>query len=388
MRKKILIFAALLLIVIALVFFLVLPVVADKRLNSVVVPPPYTASEKATTLHKQLLVVDLHADSLLWGRNLLERSSRGHIDVHRLIEGNVALQIFSVVTKTPRGLNIKSNDDKSDNITLLALSQRWPTSTWRSLKARALYQATRLHEMVAASEGKLVFIGSRSELSKYLEQRQRDQSITAGMLSIEGAHALDGEPSNVDALYAAGFRMIAPTHFFDNEFGGSMHGMNKGALTEKGKDMIRRMEAKNMIVDLAHASSQTIDDVLRISTRPVVVSHTGVIATCKNERNLTDDQLKAIARNGGLVGVGFWEEAICGYDAGSIAKAIRHIANLIGIDHVALGSDFDGAVRQPFDTTGLVYITEALLNQGFSESDIRLIMGGNTIQFLIANLPE
>jgi microsomal dipeptidase-like Zn-dependent dipeptidase len=143
-----------------------------------------------------------------------------------------------------------------------------------------------------------------------------------------------------------------------------------------------------MIVDLAHASSRTIDDVLRIATKPVVVSHTGVMGTCRNNRNLSDGQLMAIARNGGLIGIGFWEQAVCGKDATAIVRAIRYTSNIIGVDHVALGSDFDGAITQPFDVTGLVNITDALLSDGFSENEIKSIMGGNTIRFLLANLPE
>ena len=118
--------------------------------------------------------------------------------------------------------------------------------------------------------------------------------------------------------------------------------------------MVKRMEARKMIVDLSHGSDQQIDDVLAMATRPVVVSHTGVRGTCDNSRNLSDAQLRAIAANGGLVGIGFWETAVCGKDAAAIAKAVRYAAGLIGVDHVALGSDFDGAVPVPFDATGMV----------------------------------
>jgi len=97
-----------------------------------------------------------------------------------------------------------------------------------------------------------------------------------------------------------------------------------------------------------------ISDVLEISTRPVVVSHTGVKGTCNNARNLSDEQLKGIAKTGGIIGIGYWETAVCGRDAKAIARAIRYTANVAGVDHVALGSDFDGAVTEPFDTTGLV----------------------------------
>jgi len=191
----------------------VLPAQAEKRMNAVINLPPYVASEKAKALHQKLFVADLHADSLLWKRNLLERGARGHVDVPRLIEGNVALQAFTVVTKTPRGMNIESNDADTDNITLLAIASGWPMATWSSLKERALYQAGKLREMAAASNGKLTLIETARDLSDYLERRKREPHITAGFLGIEGAHALDDDLTNLDALFNAGFRMMSPTHF-------------------------------------------------------------------------------------------------------------------------------------------------------------------------------
>jgi membrane dipeptidase len=385
--KKFLIVVVLLLLLGAGIFFFVVPAQVEKGMNTVLVPPPYAASEKATELHKKLLVVDLHADSLLWNRDLLERGTYGHLDVPRLIEGNVAVQAFTIVTKTPRNMNIEANDDSTDNITLLAMAERWPVAAWSSLKERALYQAKRLHEFAARSNEKLTVIKSADELNTYLERRKSEPNITAGFLGIEGAHALDGDVNNVDLLFSAGIRMMAPTHFFDNDIAGSAHGVTKGGLSEKGKEMIRRMEAKKMIVDIAHASPSTIDEVLAMATRPVVVSHTGVKGTCDNTRNLSDEHLKAIAKTGGVIGIGFWDTAVCGTDAKAIAKAIRYTVNLIGVDYVGLGSDYDGAVPAPFDTTGLAQITDALLQEGFSETDIEKIMGGNLIRLLKANLP-
>ena len=290
-------------------------------------------------------VADLHADSLLWGRDLGQWSDRGHVDLPRLIEGNVALQVFSVVTKSPRNLNIERNDGDSDNILLLALAQRWPLRTWFSLMQRALYQADRLRAFAAAADGRLVLIKTRRDLRIFVDRRKLEPGIVAALLSLEGAHPLEGDPANVDLLFDAGFRMMGPSHYFDNEMAGSAHGVDKGGLADKGRDVIRRMEAKRMIVDLAHGSDQVVDDVLAMATRPVVVSHTGVRGTCDNRRNLSDDQLRAIARNGGLVGIGFWQTAVCGTDAAAIARAIRYTADLIGVDHVALGSDFDGATQ-------------------------------------------
>jgi len=373
---------------IAAAFFFALPQLIEEELNKVLNKPPYAASEQALTLHRQLTVVDLHADSLLWGRDLLERGTYGQLDIPRLADGNVAVQVFSLPTKTPRGLNIESNDDTSDNIFWLAIVDRWPLRTWRSLTERALYQARRLNEFARGSQGGFTVIKSSADLANYLERRRRNARLTAGLLSIEGAQALDGKLENLDVLYRTGYRMMSPSHFFDTDIGGSAAGIHKIGLTEKGREWVRRMEARHMIVDLAHASAKTIADVLAVATRPVVVSHTGVRGTCDNNRNLTDDQIRAVAAQGGLIGIGYWDTATCGADAKAIVKAMRYVSDRVGVEHVALGSDFDGAVTAPFDTTGLAEITDALLAAGYTEGEIRMIMGENAIQFLEANLPQ
>jgi microsomal dipeptidase-like Zn-dependent dipeptidase len=168
---------------------------------------------------------------------------------------------------------------------------------------------------------------------------------------------------------------------------GSSTGLRKGGLTTKGRELIQRMETKHMLIDLAHASSETILDVTTLASKPVIVSHTGVRGTCDNARNLSDQEIRAVAKTGGLVGIGYWDTAICSKDAHGIAKSIRYVANLTGIEHVGIGSDFDGATAMPFDTTGLVQITGALLQEGFSEREIQMIMGGNSLRLLQENLP-
>lgn len=368
-------------------FFFFAASFTERRLNPVITPPPYKVSERAQMLHDKLFVADMHADALLWNRDLNEDSPIAQVDVPKLLRGNVSLQAFTVVTKSPRGMNIENNDDKTDNIFLLALTQRQPFENLSSLTKRALWQAKHLHEYAAASGGKLVVIENKRDLAAFIVRRKTEK-IVGGWLGIEGAHALDGDVNNVDVLYDAGFRMMSPSHFFDNDIGGSAHGIEKYGLTDKGKEMIRRMEAKKMLVDVAHASSKTIDDVLAMATRPVVVSHTGVKGTCDNNRNLSDDQLRRIAATGGVIGIGFWDTAVCGEDAAHIAKAIRYTANLIGVEHVGLGSDFDGSVKAPFDTSGDALITEALINEGFSNDDIAKIMGGNIQNLMAAQLPD
>jgi microsomal dipeptidase-like Zn-dependent dipeptidase len=298
------------------------------------------------------------------------------------------LQVFSLPTKSPHGLNIERNDDNSDDIFWLAMVDRWPPATWNSLTQRALYQARRLHQFAKGSQSGFTVVESAADLSRYLERRRSNRRLTAGLLSIEGAHALDSKLENLDLLYRAGYRMMSPSHFFDNDIGGSSAGVRKTGLTDKGNEWVRQMEARHMIIDLAHASAKTIADVLSIATRPLLVSHTGVRGTCDNNRNFSDGQIRAVAAKGGLIGIGYWDTATCGTNAESIIKAMRYVSALVGAEHVALGSDFDGAVTAPFDTSGLVKITDAMLSAGYSEREIAMIMGGNVVEFLRANLPE
>jgi len=367
--------------------FFILPGQTDARLNNVR-GAKSPVSKRARALHQQLFVADLHADSLLFGRDLRKRWERGHVDFPRMREGNVALQAFTVVTKAPKGQNIERNPADSDQITRLVLAQRWPPRTWSSLLERAIYQAGRLNEFAASEGQRFVLVRNREELDYLVAARAANHKVVGGWLGIEGAHALEGDVENLDRLYDAGFRMIGLAHFFDNEFAGSAHGMEKYGLPDKGRELVQRMEAKHMIIDLAHTSPKTIDDVLKIAKRPVLVSHTGVKGTCDNQRNLSDAQLRAISANGGLIGIGYWVTAVCGSEAPAIARAIRHAANIAGVEHVALGSDFDGAVSTPFDASGLDQITQALLDTGFSEADVRKIMGENVLRFLGENLPQ
>jgi len=366
--------------------FVGLPGYVENSMNGVLRKPPYHVSARARDLESRIPIVDLHADSLLWSRDLLARGTRGQVDIPRLIEGHVALQAFTIVTKTPRGLNFQRNTPDSDNITLLSIVERWPPATWSSLTERALYQASRLRDFEARAQGKFTIIRSAADLHAYLDRRRIEPGITAGFLGIEGAPALDGNLANIDRLYDAGVRMMAPTHFFDNDIGGSSAGVGKTGLTDKGREMVRRMEARHMLVDVAHAAPRTIDDVLAIATRPVIVSHTGVKATCDNSRNLSDAQLRGIAHTGGVIGIAFFEVAVCGTDAAAIARAIRHAADTVGVDAVALGSDFDGAVVAPFDTTGLGLLIDALYQAGFTDGDIGKIMGGNALRVLLSSL--
>ena len=370
-------------------FFSVIPKEVAKRRNPVFIPPPYNISNDVKSVHERLFISDLHADSLLWDRDLLAYGTSGHVDVPRLINGNVGLQTFTVVTKVPIGHNINNTASNGlDMITLLAVAQLWPMHTWVSLMERTLYQAEKLRAFSSKSNGRLILIESASDLRRYVDLRKHNKDMVAGLLGIEGAHSLEGKLQNIDKLYDAGFRVIGLTHFFDNEIGGSAHGEQKGGLTKLGMEVIKHAEKLGIVIDLAHASSELIDDVLKISTKPVIVSHTGVKGTCNNQRNLTDEQIHSIAISGGVIGIGYWQTAVCGMNVEAIVKAIQYTISLVGVEHVALGSDFDGAVKVIFDTTGISKITESLLNKGFSEDDIQKIMGLNVVSVLLETLPS
>jgi len=370
----------------AIMFFGVVPGYVEQSMNQIDGQPLIVVSDEAKALHKTLTIVDLHSDSLLWNRDINDRAGRGHVDVPRLADGNVALQVFSSVTKTPKKQNYDSNSDETDNITLLTIVQLQPVTTWSSLLERSLYHAQKLHAAVEASNGGLVAITEAGQIDALVQRRQGENRPVGAMLSIEGLHDLEGKAENLDRLYSAGFRMAGLTHFFDNELGGSMHGIHKGGLTPFGREIVQRMEAKGMIVDIAHLSHTGVAEVLAMATRPVVSSHGGVQATCQVNRNLTDDEIRGVAKTGGLIGIGYWDGALCDTSPRAAAKAMHYVRDLVGIGTVALGSDYDGATTVRFDTSQLVQVTQALMDEGFTPDEIRAAMGGNALRVIRAGI--
>jgi microsomal dipeptidase-like Zn-dependent dipeptidase len=347
----------------------------------VALPEISARARRATAAH-----VDLHADSLLFGRDLLARSAIG-VDLPRLQAGGVALQVFDAVTVAPLGLNIERTEAGGpDMLDALDAGQLAPGQIHRPL-ARALAQAERLAAFAAASNGQLVLVRSRADLAALVERRGSNRNAVGALLGIEGAHALEANLANLDALERAGYRIVGLAHFFDNEFSGSAHGTEKGGLTEQGRALVAALEARKLVIDLAHASPRAFDETLALATRPVLVSHTGVRATCDNPRNLSDAQLRALAKNGGVAGIGFWGTAVCGRTPGKIAAAIRHAVAVAGEDHVALGSDYDGATTMGFDVSQLRAVTQALVDAGLSDATIRKVLGENARRLFARILP-
>lgn len=386
--KKILL-SLLILVVLGISFLLILgPAQTDKSLNTVLAHEPYVVSARAKELHDSLIVGDWHADTMLWNRDISRENDYGHVDLPRLRKGNVALQMFTTVTKSPEGLNYQQNaEDSADNITKLALVQRWPSSTWSSLTERALYQAIKLNSFAASNPDELWLIRNRTELNSFLEKRGQNRGLVGGLIGTEGSHALDGKLENVQVLYDAGFRMMSLHHFFDNKLGASLHGQSQSGLTEFGREVIRKINQLNVILDVSHSSEQVVTETLAVSDKPVVVSHTGFKGHCDTARNISDDLMKRIAAKGGLIAVGYWDAAACGEHPSKIVDAIKYGIELVGEDHVSLGSDFDGSVTTAFDTGELAALTHYMLEADFSETQIRKVMGQNMLGFLQQNLP-
>jgi microsomal dipeptidase-like Zn-dependent dipeptidase len=366
---------------------LVLGANAERFANRVEPVPLPAVSEAARRLHASSLVVDLHADSLLFGRDLLARSRVGHVDLPRLVEGGVGLQVLAFPTRVPLGFNIERTDGaRPDLLTWLGLARLSPLAT-RGPLGRALLAAERLDSLVARAGGALLPVRTRADLDALLARRRARPDAVGVLLGLEGAHALEGDPANLEVVFRAGHRLIGLAHFFDNEFAGSAHGLARGGLSEKGRTLVARMQELGLVVDLAHASPATVDDALVLLRRPALVSHGGVRATCDNPRNLSDAQLRALARGGGVIGIGYWDTAVCGTELTRVTAALRHVVELVGDDHAALGSDWDGGTTVGFDAAALPALTQQLLDEGLPEASVRKILGGNALRVLREVLP-
>ena len=260
-------------------FFLIttfIPPYIESERNPVKLEKPFIVSTEAQQIYARLdFISDLHCDALLWGRDLTRKSDRGHVDFPRMREANVAMEMFTIVSKSPAGQNMKSNSaDAFDNITPLTIAKGESPANWFSLINRTLSQSQDLADFIEEEGEHAIFIKTKTDLEKLIQARKSDKNVIGAMLGIEGAHALEGKIENLDQVYEAGVRMIGPTHFFDNELGGSAHGENLSGLTDFGKDVIRKMNELGIFVDLAHCSPAIVDDVLAITTAPVMVSHT------------------------------------------------------------------------------------------------------------------
>ena len=387
--KKLFWFLGISIIIILFLARAILPEQTDRALNQITEHRSFKISVDAHQLHETLLIGDWHAVSALWNRDLSIDNDHGHVDIPKIQKGNVALQMFTTVTKSPSGQNYDKNETNTrDNITTLAIVQGWPIKTWTSLYERAVFQSQKIHKLSEENPNDLMLIKSKLDLNSFLEKRKKNTTLIGGLIGTEGSHALDGDLENIKRLYDHGFRMMSLHHFFDNKLGGSLHGTTGDGLTPFGKDAVELMQDLEIIIDVSHSSENVVKDVLKLSSRPLVVSHTGFNGHCESPRNISDELMKSIANKGGLIAIGYWDGAICDNSPKSVASALMFGIDLVGEDHLSLGSDFDGSITPGFDTSELVAITDWLIKLGATESQIRKIMGKNMLLFIQTYLPN
>ena len=309
------------------------------------------------------LLVDLHTDALyehIRGRkDITRRSDKGHLDIPRMREGGVNGQVFAVWI-SPTELKPGEYCDF------------------------AFRGADAFDAVCAQSEGGVVPVRTPDEFRDVIAAGR-----IAAILGVEGGHALEGRLENLDRLYERGVRVLTLTWCNSNEFGDSSSDENKphGGLSPLGRRAVRRANELGMVIDVSHSADRTVFDILDAGMSPVIASHSGVRARRDFNRNLTDEQIRAIAANGGVMGIVFLpyflrepEEQASIED---VLNCIDHICQLVGPDHAALGSDFDGfegALPGLEDVTRIGNIGEGLRRRGFAAGDIAKILGLNFLR--------
>ena len=325
-------------------------------------------SDEARAIHAEHPAIDLHADTLMWSRwvgyDLAERHEppfpraafAGHVDLPRLVEGGIGAQFFGLVS-----LPFAKRGNAA------AVAQQID-----ALDAQVVAHPDRLRKVLRADE---------------VEAAARD-GVTAALLGIEGAHALDGDLENLDRFARRGVRYLGLLHFSANEAGYPAFGRGRRdteGLTAFGKALVRRCESLGVIVDLSHINKLGFLDACRMATLPPFVSHTGVAGAYEHWRNIDDEQLRALADKGGVAGVIFCPRFLGGDGLDPVVAHLRHIIDVAGEDTPALGSDWDGMIVPTSDlrdAAHLPLLTDALLKAGFSRRVIGKILRDNVMRVL------
>lgn len=363
-------------------------------------------------IHRDAIVVDTHNDilmkavdlGLVFDTNLIGKS---HSDLARLKQGGVDVQLFSVYC---------DGDRKNP----FAYANRAMDS---------------LDAVIARNPDKIVKVSNYKQLLKAIKQHE-----IAAMFGVEGGHMIEDDINKLDAIFNRGARYLTLTHNIAPSWATSAAdettnpNLPHKGLTDFGKKVVERMNQLGMLIDISHSGDQTFWDVIQLTTKPIIASHSSVYSLVPHRRNLKDEQIKAIAKNGGVIQVNFHPGFIDkGYDAketaflkkyatemDSLIKGgmpdyyamdilfkkyasetismrpplsilidhIEYIIKLVGLDYVGLGSDFDGinlTPQQLDDVTTYPLITKALLEKGYSKIDINKILGGNFLRVLKAN---
>lgn len=317
----------------------------------------------ADKLHRESIVFDGHCDTLLnvldGQRRLGERSAEGHLDLPRMKEGGVTVQIFACFVR--------------------------PQFMSAGATAEALRIVDTFYEEMAANEAMLTLATSAADI-----ELAKAEGKIAGVLALEGAEALAGDLGVLRTFYRLGVRNVGLTWNFRNEAAdGIAEARTGGGLTEFGFKLVKELNRLGMMIDVSHLAPAGVRDVLALSDAPVIASHSNAHALCPHWRNLTDEQLEGIAANGGVVGVTFVPAFVTqDPDQATLERTLDHIDHIVrvaGIDHVGLGSDFDGFFGNEVNTgledvTRMPGITAGLLARGYKSAEVRKILGESFIR--------
>ncbi|USZ67781.1 dipeptidase [Halorussus salilacus] len=340
-------------------------------------------------------VFDGHNDTLLdllradrgGGRSFFERGDAGHVDLPRAREGDFAGGLFAVFVPN-EDLDYEWEETDEGRRMPLAPAVAHDRAKEFTYDALAL-----LYRLEAQSDGALRVVGNADDL----EAAVAEEGTVAAVPHLEGAEAVAPDRSNLDFLYAAGVRSVGLVWSRPNEFGHGVPFEYPGTpdtgpgLTDAGRDLVRACNDRGILVDLAHLNAAGFRDVAEISSAPLVVSHAGVHELCPTSRNLTDDQLDAVADSGGVVGITFAVTSLredgrkeTDTPISTLVDHVEYVADRVGVDHVALGSDFDGAtiLDSVGDVTGLPDVVAELRNRGFDAHEIRKIARGNWLRVI------
>ncbi|MEM8858969.1 MAG: membrane dipeptidase [Chloroflexota bacterium] len=340
-------------------------------------------SPKSLKFHQDHFVADVHNDTILMERNFLRRSTIGHIDLPRAKEAGVNLLVFAEASLIPMGINADETDDSRQDILKYVYASRFSPQAFMTPFQRAIYQSKRLHSLAAQSNGGMHVVLNQQDLAL----AQSGSSLGA-VLGFEGAQAVGSQAMNIHRLFDAGYRVAGYCHFIDNAFAYSKHGALRAGLTPAGRELTQHCVDLGMVLDLAHLSAAGVDDVLKLTTNtPLLVSHTGLRSWVDNNRTILDHQAIEIAKRGGVIGIGFWDETVRDNSPEAIVDGIQYAIDVLGEDHVCFGSDFDGAILPSFDISELPVLTHIMFERGMSESTVQKIVGENALRLLKTILP-
>lgn len=304
-------------------------------------------------------MIDFHCDTLakaLLKGELSANEPSWQLDINRLMHAGIRIQVFAICTGSLH---------------------------------EALAMISLFHDAAKANHVRPIYF--REDVTKVI---QNEDNLPGGLLSLEGGQPLAGDVRILDALFLLGVRALGLTWNNRNQLAdGIAESSSKGGLTQKGRLVVQRMNQLGMVVDVSHLSPAGFWDVAQICTAPFIASHSNAYTVCQHPRNLEDDQLRAIAAAGGVVGLNFYPPFLVEEGAASIENILRHadhMLELIGPNHIGLGSDFDGINQTPTDLSDVSALPRlyTALEQRYGRQVAQAIMGGNFTRLLQSILPN